>query len=273
MALFFYSAVMKNINLILSGGGARGIAHLGVIKALNESGFTINAISGVSSGAIIGAFIAKGLSPDEVLDIAMSTSGFSIKRLPFSLGLLNKKNMMQVLTKHFENTSFQDLLIPLYVSATNINTCNTDYFKDGNLVMSLIASSALPLLFAPVHLNGYQYLDGGFVNNLPVEPFLDDPLPRIGVSVNLMNEKEEFTSTLRIVERTIQITVAKSTEQRRQHCDLFIEPHKLHAYTAYDFDKSQEIFDAGYEHAKNVLASYIIQQEKRNQGLQRKFAA
>jgi len=263
----------KKINLVLSGGGARGIAHLGVIKALQESGYSIQRISGVSSGAIIGAFIAKRMTPDEILDIAISTKGFSVTRPPFSLGLFNKKNMVEVLSRYFAGTQFEDLEIPLTVSATNINTCNTDYFKSGDLLMSLVASSALPLLFAPVHLNGYQYVDGGFVNNLPVEPFLDDPLPRIGVSVNLVKEEQELTSTFRILERAIQISVSKNAEQRKKYLDLIIEPEKLSDYKAYDFHKPKEIFNAGYEHAKNILSTFPRVPEKKPRLFRRKYAA
>jgi len=254
---------MRKINLVLSGGGARGIAHLGVIKALHEAGLGINAISGVSSGAIVGAFIAKGMCPEEVLDIAVSTKGFSITRPPFSLGLFNKKNMLQVLTKYFDKTSFNDLQIPLFVSATNINTCNTDYFNTGELITPLIASSALPLLFSPVSLNGYQYVDGGIANNLPVEPFLKDDLTRIGVSVNVVNEVHELTSALKVVERAIQITVIKNTGESRKHLDLLIEPEKLHEFTAYDFDKPKELFNAGYEHAKNELRIFLNEMDKK----------
>jgi NTE family protein len=264
---------MRKINLVLSGGGARGIAHLGVIKALLEQGFSIEAISGVSSGAIVGAFIAKGMSPDEILDIALATKGFSIRRPPFSLGLFNKKNMVEMLQKHFKNISFSDLNIPLIVSATNINTCNTDYFTSGSLVMPLVASSALPLFFAPVEIDGYQYIDGGFVNNLPVEPFLDSPLPRIGVSVILVNDHEVLNSTLKILERSIQVTVCKNVEQRKQHFDLCIEPQKLCGFTSYDFDKPKEIFNAGYEHAKDVLEAFLKDQEKKQHTFERKFAA
>jgi NTE family protein len=264
---------MWKINLVLSGGGARGIAHLGVIKALQESGFTIDAISGVSSGAIVGAFIAKGVSPDEILDIALSTKGFNLKRPPFSLGLFKKKNMLEVLNKHFANMTFNDLKIPLYISATNINTCNTDFFNSGELVMPLVASSAIPLLFSPVHLNGYQYMDGGLVNNLPVEPFLDSALPRVGVSVNYLNGGEELSSTLSVITRAIQISISKSIEQRKKFLDLVIEPQKLCEYAFYDFSKPKEIFDAGYDCAKRSIEDYVIQNTKKRKRFWRKFAA
>lgn len=252
---------MKKINLVLSGGGARGIAHLGVIKALHEFDFKINSISGVSSGAIAGAFIAKGMTPDEILEIAISTSAFNLRRPPFRLGLFNKKNMRDVLLKYFHNTTFSDLSIPLHIAATNINTCNTDYFSSGDLVLPLIASSAIPVFFSPVKINGYQYIDGAVANNLPVEPFLKNNLPRIGVCVNLYNDEDEISSTIKVLVRAIQITVNKSAAQRKPYCQLVIEPEKLSKYTAFDFSKSRDIFNVGYENARVALDKFIKQDE------------
>src|SRR5438874_690943 len=108
---------MQYINLILSGGGARGTAHLGVIKSILENKLIIQSISGVSAGAVAGAFIAKGLSPDEVLDIAVENSSFNVRRPPFNLGFFSKSNMEKVLHKYFPEDSFSALSIPLYVSA------------------------------------------------------------------------------------------------------------------------------------------------------------
>jgi NTE family protein len=260
--IFTCIIIMKEINLVLSGGGARGIAHLGVIKALQEADFKIRAISAVSSGAIAGAFIAKGMTPDEIFEVALGAPGFNLSRPPFSLGLFNKKKMMQVLLKYFGHTAFSDLGIPLYISATNINTCDTDYFNTGEVMLPLIASSALPVFFSPVEINGYQYLDGGVINNLPVEPFLDDTFPIIGVHVNPLDEAEQLTSTFKIVERTIQITINKNLTQRKEHCTLIIEPHDLFHYTTYDFGRLKEIFAIGYEYAKISLYKYLEDGDK-----------
>src|SRR5437870_10278182 len=118
---------MLEANLVLSGGGARGIAHLGVIKALVEYGIKIRAISGVSSGAIAGAFIANGKAPEEVLSISIEHTIFNFKTAPFKFGLFRKQNLKKVLEKYFPENSFQTLMIPLYVSATNINNGTTEY--------------------------------------------------------------------------------------------------------------------------------------------------
>jgi NTE family protein len=243
----------KIVNLILSGGGARGIAHLGVIKSMQENEIIIRSISGVSAGAIAGAFISKGYSPDEVLEIATQHSSFNIRRPPFNLGFFSRRNMENVLQKYFPEDSFSALKIPLYVSATNINNGSTDYFSSGELIKVLIASSALPVIFPPVEINGFQYLDGGLLNNLPVEPFLEAEHDRVGVHVNPVGTKEHLSSTFRIIERSMELSVYKNIHTRKVHCDLFIEPPDLRQFTTYDFPKVKEIFNVGYEYANQEL--------------------
>jgi NTE family protein len=254
---FFEGICMLQINLILSGGGARGIAHLGVVKALYEYKFQIHAISGVSSGAIAGAFIANGKSPEETLEISLEHAIFNIKRPPFSFGLFRKPNMRRVLEKFFPENSFERLTIPLFVSATNISTGNSEYFSSGELIMPLIASSALPVLFAPVEINENQYLDGGLLNNLPVEPFLDEEYTRIGVHVNPVGSSDHLSSSLKIIERSIVLAVYKNIRQSKLHCDLFIEPPELRKFSTFGFSKARELFKKGYEFAKIALDNFL----------------
>jgi NTE family protein len=248
---------MQYINLILSGGGARGVAHLGVIKSILENKLIINSISAVSAGAIAGAFIAKGLSPDEVLEIAMENAAFNVRRPPFNLGFFSKSNVERVLQKYFPDNSFSALSIPLYVSATNINNGSTDYFSSGELIKPLIASSALPVIFPPVEIDGFQYLDGGLLNNLPVEPFLNGEHQRVGIHVNPVGTKPHLSSTLRIIERSMELAVYKNIHTRKVHCDLFIEPPDLRQFTTYDFPKAKEIFNVGYEYGRVELEKFM----------------
>jgi NTE family protein len=248
---------MIKTNLVLSGGGARGIAHLGVIKALIEFGFDICAISGVSSGAIAGAFIAAGKTPEETLEIAMEHAIFNIKNPPFTFGLFRKQNMKKVLEKYFTDNAFESLKIPLTAAATNINNGQTEFFSTGELIMPLIASSALPILFSPVEINKNQYLDGGLLNNLPIEPFHKDPLICIGVHVNPVGCSNYLNSRLKIIERSIELSVYKNIGQRKHYCNLFIEPPQLCNYSTFDFSKAKDLFKTGYDYAITFLDKFF----------------
>jgi len=264
---------MKYINLVLSGGGARGVAHAGVVKALMERDFQIGSISGVSAGAIIGALIAKGLSPDEILEIAHKDSFFKSWNPPFRLGMFRKSRMEQMLSYYFPGNSFSELSKPLFISATNINTSQTDYFSSGELVKPLIASSALPLLFSPVEINGFQYLDGGMINNFPIEPFAGDPTPLVGIHVNPVHNSSHLKSTFRIVERSLELAAHKNVQWRKKQCQLVIEPLDLARFSVYDFGKAKDIFETGYEFTCIVLEKLIAETDALTKWSEQKSAA
>ncbi len=251
------------VNLVLSGGGARGIAHLGVIKALQEYNVPIKAIAGVSAGAIAGAFYGLGLSPDEILDIAVENTYMNIRNpRRFSLGLFSKSNMQRVLEKYFPGDSFSDLKIPLHIYVTNINSGSSEYFSSGELIKPLLASSALPLLFPPIEIKGQQYLDGGLVNNLPVELFIDEQIPVVGVHVNPINKRPHFSSTLRIIERSMELAIYKNVRPRKHYCTLFIEPPDLRRFSIFEFEKAKDIFQMGYEFTSKTLDTSLNLFEK-----------
>jgi NTE family protein len=264
---------MKNINLVLSGGGARGIAHAGAIKALYEFGFTIKALSGVSAGAIIGAMIAKGYSPQEILDSALADEIFRSWKPPFKLGMLKKKRLYQMLQKYFPADSFSELSVPMVVSATNINTAQTDFFSSGELIKPLLASSAVPLLFSPVEINGFQYLDGGMLNNLPVEPFSEDKNPLVGIHVNPIINRAHIASTYKVVERSLELSAFKNVQWRKKLCMLILEPAELSSFAVYEFDRMQDIFNIGYESAGKALEETLAADNCFTKALEEKSAA
>jgi NTE family protein len=249
------------VNLVLSGGGARGIAHLGVIKRMYELGISIHAISGVSAGAIAGAFLGLGLSPDEILKVAINNADFHIRRPPFTLGFFSRNNLEKALIKYFPVDSFTVLSIPLYVGAVNINAGVTDFFSSGELIRPLIASSSIPLIFPTVDINGNQYLDGGLLNNLPVEPFVGSDYPIIGVHVNPVAKHERYRFNFQIIERSIELAINKNIWSRKRECTLYIEPPDMKHYTSYDFAKAEVMFKIGYEYSKEPLEKFL---EKEN---------
>ena len=240
------------INLALSGGGIRGLAHLGVIKMLHEMGVQINHISGTSSGAIVGAFIAGGYSPEEGLNIFIKQKMFSKVRITLKPGLLKMDKMESFYLNHFPHNSFEGLGKKLTVSATDIISAQTIYFSSGALILPLIASSSVPVIFKPVEYKNFKLLDGGLLNNLPVEPLLQDKLPIIGVHVNPVAAVDNFTNTFRVMERSFNLAVYGNVIERMRLCDLVIEPPELQKFSVYQFSKAEEIFKIGYDYAKSI---------------------
>ncbi len=244
------------INLVLSGGGVRGFAHLGVIKALQEAEIAIHAISGTSSGAVTGAFIAAGYSPDETLKIMKEYRLLRLLKGSFSAGLFSMSKFEDIYISCFPHNSFKELNMELNISSTNICSGKTEFFKDGELIPALLASSSIPVLFKPIDINGQLYVDGGILNNLPVEPLLEKNLPIVGIHVNPVEEIETISSAFKIMERSLNLAVYANIKERIKHCAFLFEPPALSAYSVYAYSKANEIFKIGYQYANEKMPQF-----------------
>jgi NTE family protein len=236
------------IGLALSGGGIRGISHLGVIKALEENSIPIDHISGTSSGAICGVFYAAGFSPDEILHLILKSKVAMLLRPSISgYGFLKLDRLKKLFDEHLPVKNFEELKIPVTISATLLSDAKTHYFSSGPISGSLLAASCVPILFKPVKLNGQLYVDGGIVNNLPVEPLLYcDKI--IGSLSNPIDENFVPRSIRTMIERTLLISVNTNTYSRRELCHFILEPEGLKPMRVFSFSKTKEIFQIGYEY-------------------------
>ena len=244
------------INLVLSGGGARGLAHLGIIKAIRENGILIKRISGVSTGAVVGAFTAAGFSPEETLKIFMENKLMYQIRPVFNAGLFGLNKWEKILMKYFPGNSFEELSIPLTVIATDINNCESVYFSSGELVKPLLASCSIPGFFEPVLLNQRQLVDGGVLNNLPVEPFLRETEKIVALHVNPIVHESEIDSALKIFERSVQLSIRENTDNRKKLAHLNLEPEALYPFQLFDLKDAEEIFNIGYAYAKGCQKEF-----------------
>jgi NTE family protein len=239
----------------LSGGGARGFAHAGVLKALNESGIYPEVISGVSAGAIVGALYADGHTPDQICEIFSSKNSFFnyVKpRLP-GKGMFKTVGLKENLTKNLHAETFEELKLPLYVAATNIHTGKIEYFSKGQIVDRVLASAAIPVLFEPVEIDGNLYVDGGVLDNFPVTPILKDCRELIGISLNPILPEDNFKNLVRIAERTFRLSVSSNISPKIGLCDMVFEPKELGSYGLLDASKGRDIFRMGYEYARDLM--------------------
>lgn len=241
----------------LSGGGARGIAHLGILKAIGEMGITIDCISGTSVGAIIGALYASGNSPDKILDIIISTSLFRSLRPAWTLkGLLSMDGLHAVLLKHLPHNNFQSLSIPLTVAATDIQKGKSTYFTDGELIPALLASSCVPAMFNPVMFNGGMYVDGGIMDNLPTKCIRGQCDFLVGLHCNPIIAEFDPRNVRNVIERTLLIAINGNTMASKGFCDLLIEPAEAGTISTFELGKANKLFDIGYQFTKrNFKAS------------------
>ena len=241
---------MNKLGVVLSGGGIRGIAHLGLLKALDELNMKPSAISGVSAGAIIGAMYASGKSPDEILAIGKSNINFGFSNLLWRRGgLFSRESIHKLLIENISHNSFEGLQIPLIVNATDFIHNKTVFFSEGELIPCLEASASVPILFSPAELDSRKLVDGGLLNNFPIEPLMGICDKILGSHVNRLQEFANINtkfSRFAIMERCYHMSIANSVYSKVHDCDLFIEPH-LYGFGMFDTKRANEIFEIGYQ--------------------------
>ncbi|WP_420575271.1 patatin-like phospholipase family protein [Ekhidna sp.] len=242
-----------NLGIALGGGGARGFAHLGVLQALNEKGIKPDVISGVSAGAIAGAFIASGHSPREAFDIIKEYRFTAISELNIpKTGLLSSAKMKSRMLKKIPVNKLEDLEIPLIICVSNMLDGKPEYLTEGPLADIIQASASIPVLFSPVELHGKLYSDGGIFDNVPIKPLKKHCEKVIGVSISPIQEIKELTNLIQVATRMFQLAVNPSNGELKGMCDVYIEPPELVNYDIMDTKHAQQIFDIGYDHVMKM---------------------
>lgn len=243
------------VGLVLSGGGLRGIGHLGAIKALEEHGYQPSIISGCSAGAIIGAFYAAGHTVDEMLHVIQDNNLFPTTsfRLRAS-GFIDNHFLARLIQKYIPKNTFESLKIPLHVSATNILSGKTEYFHTGTLDEALLASSSVPLMFPSVKRAQSVYYDGGILDNLPVKPLLGQCKLLIGVHVNAPDQiTPDKLTPAKTLDRIVHLANGQSVAQSAQKCDLFLEPPDMLKFSMFGKKELMEIYEYVYAYSSRFL--------------------
>lgn len=276
------------IGLVLSGGGAKGVAHIGVLKALEEAGITPDYITGTSMGSIMGGLYAAGYTADELEDIVLSidwsktlTNTLPLDQitieekyyygrylLDFYLednklllpdGLIDSESLMEQFSRFTAHVSsindFNELPIPFACVATDIERGEPVVLNKGSLMRAMRASMAIPTIFTPVTIDGKYLVDGGLVRNMPVQEALDmgaDIIIGVFVSDEFMS-KDEMGSMVSILTQSAFITSVRDSREQLAKCDILIKPN-LEGYSTGSFHESSGILrrgkDAGQAYKK-----------------------
>lgn len=239
--------------IVLGGGGSRGFAHLGVIKALAEKGIKPDIISGVSAGSIAGSLIADGKTPDEALCLIKQKGFFNYTRVRYPrVGFFSLDGLKKQLGKIYSVKKTEDLSIPFFAALSNFNTGKIEYRNSGPLLKMVIASSSIPIMFKPVELNGQYYFDGGLLDNLPIAPLIGICDKIIAVNLIPVKETAKIKGIKHIISRVLDLTVNSNLSYVKSECDLFIEPPELIPHAYLSNKKAKEIFDIGYRYVKEM---------------------
>jgi len=248
------------IGITLSGGGAKGVAHIGVLQALESAGIFPDIISGCSAGAMVGALYAAGFSPRDIYKLIEHRSLYSIIKMGVpDKGMMELGYFKKLLTENIPHDSFEKLNIPFYCVVTNLNTGKYEIASTGNLIDYVIASQCIPLVFKPQKIGDYLYVDGGVLNNLPVECIRNQCDVLIGVNVIPVTFSDKLTGMRDVGFRVLNLSLKLNMEERIKLCDYIIEP-STEDFSIFDINKSKTIYDAGYEAAlpvAEILAAQI----------------
>ncbi|MHC8315556.1 patatin-like phospholipase family protein [Pseudomonas sp. LB3P31] len=278
------------VGLVLSGGAARGLAHIGVLKALEEQGIQIDAIAGTSMGAVVGGLYASGYKIDELEKLALNIDwqqalsdappradvpfrrkqddrDFLVKQklsfrddgsLGLPLGVIQGQNlalMLESLLAHASDTrDFDKLPIPFRAVATDIASGEKVVFRKGHLPQVIRASMSIPAVFAPVELDGRLLVDGGMTDNIPL-----DVAREMGVDVAIvvdigtpLRSRKELATVVDVLNQSITLMTRRNSEEQLAalHKDDILIQPSLASFGVTDFGRAEEMIDAGYRATK-----------------------
>ncbi len=281
-----FSQSRPKVGLVLSGGGSKGVAHIGVIRELEKRGIKPDYITGTSMGALIGGLYACGFTPDQLEDVIengdwdylmndkikrenlLIGQGDKNKNSLISLpldglkpamvsGLYQGQNVLTLIEvlvrKYNKPMDFNDLPIPFKCIATNIETGEAKVFDRGKLADAMRASMSIPSVFAPYKINNELYVDGGLVNNFPT-----DVIKKMGAEIIIgvdvgavLYKKEEINSIIRILDQSASFFNSRVSAENAKLCDIYIRPD-ITGISAIDFSDAISIIERGVVAFKGV---------------------
>jgi NTE family protein len=278
------------VGLVLSGGGAKGFAHIGVLKELERAGVQVDYIAGTSMGAIIGGLYASGYSAAQIEKIIIETDFFTLLQdiyprrskpffekehgekhalvLPVNKGKIglpkgvsrgqNVLGFLNYLLSPVDSISdFSKLPIPFFCIATDVETGLEVKLTNGSLPISLRASGSFPTLLDPVEIDNHLLIDGGVANNFPIEEMKKtgaDIIIGVDVQSKLFN-KEDIKSALDVLNQISSFQMYKDNSKKIKLTDVYVHPN-IQNYSVVSFDKAKEILLKGEEKAKEFTAVF-----------------
>ncbi len=246
--------IYPKVGLALSGGSALGISHIGAIKALSEHKIPIDCVSGTSAGAIAAVGLAFGIPTKKMIELSRNLNWSSISKFGYSrLGLNSNEPVCDIIREMIGRARIEDAQIPLAIIATNIDTGEKVILKKGSVAEAIMASTCLPGLFIPVKIKGKKLVDGGLVENLPLSPLKKMGAEvRIGVDLGHWRTYKKTRSVIDVVTNSYGILIKPQCFMTEHKAEILIEPH-LEKFSPSDFDKVNELMEAGYRAAKLAM--------------------
>jgi len=252
------------LGVALSGGGARGFAHVGALKALAEAGMKPDVIAGVSAGAVAAVMYAAGVPLDEMLSLFTSTkfTDFARPSLIHGDGMFSLMRFKQFIEEATGIDRLENLRIPTYVGVTDLDHGEPAEFHEGPLGERVVASCSIPIVFSPVEIDGIHYVDGGVLRNLPAWIIREKCETLIGINVSPLRTFEYKKSFLDIGMRTYNLMAKANQQQDMDICDhVIITPELIH-YQVFNLKDIHKAYLSGYAAAHRAIRQWLRAEEK-----------
>lgn len=234
------------IGLALGGGAAKGYAHVGVIRALEENGIKAEIVTGTSAGSLVGSLYAYGYSPDQLQQISYQMDELNLADFTLSSnGMIKGNRLQQFVNSKVKNTPLQKLKLKFTAVATDLDSGQSIGFNNGDTGVAVRASCSIPNIFMPVKMNGHRYVDGGLSAPVPVS-YARQSGANFVIAVDITARPESGRSGfLSNFDQTINIMGVKLLAQQLKQADVVIHPD-ISQLSSFGFDKKKQAIDLGY---------------------------
>lgn len=247
------------LGIALSGGGARGFAHVGALKALEEFGLRPDVIAGVSAGSIVGVLYSAGVAPDDIMNLFANVKvhDFCSFAVRDGGGLLKLPGLKKFLQKNTGVENLEDLPIPTFVGATDFDSGEPVEFHSGSLAERVMASCSIPIVFKPVKINGTNYVDGGVLRNLPAWIIREKCQTLIGVNVSPLSKYKFKNSIFDVAIRSYNLMAKSNQVNDMKMCDLVIKTPDIASYQVFNLKDIRKVYLSGYAAAHKAIREWL----------------
>lgn len=237
------------IGVAFSGGGARGFAHAGALKALEELGIKPTIVAGVSAGAVIAALYSAGVKPEEMIDVFAEVKFSTSCELALGgCGVFKIDRFIKFIETQLRgHKNLEDLPIATHICATDFDNDRAVDFTTGNIAQRVGASCSIPILFKPINIDGVNYVDGGVLRNLPAWAIRQHCDKLIGINCSPMGDEEpRMGSIIDVAQHTYRLMTKQNVKVDADMCDLVVETRDIAHYRVFNMKETNKVYSSGY---------------------------
>lgn len=243
-----------NIGLALSGGGVRGFAHIGALRALEDVGIKPEIIAGVSAGSVVASFYAAGMTADEIFNLFSNIDMSKFLQVDITKsGFLKLDKFKKFIAKNLPVDNIEQLQLPTIIAATDIEQQHEMAFTQGNIAERVTASCSIPLVFKPVKIGDSYYVDGGVLHNLPsyyLRPLCNKV---IGINVSPSKLGPIKMNVRALAYRTYKVMTMQNVAADKKLCDLLVDIISIQGHSTFDTKAANKIAQKGYFETMKIL--------------------